>query len=105
LSREKKATQDAPGRSGGQPLFSPTEWEQIVLNLKLSPRQGEVVARIVGGMNDREIAESLGMAVRTVREHLAHVFRRLEVRDRVQLIIRVFSVFRQSDEGRNHRMK
>jgi DNA-binding NarL/FixJ family response regulator len=105
LSHEKKATQDVPGGPCGQPLFSPAEWAQIVLNLKLSPRQSQVVALLIGGMSDQEIAKSLGMAVRTVREHLTRAFRLLDVRDRVQLIVCVFSVFRQCDDGGHQRSK
>lgn len=105
MSRETKPTQHVAESDANHRLFSRDEWAQMVKDLKLSPRQSEVVDRIVAGMNDCEVAESLDMAVRTVREHLTHVFRRLGVRDRTQLIVRVFLQFRQADRGRSHRRK
>jgi RNA polymerase sigma factor (sigma-70 family) len=51
----------------------------------LSEREQEVVIWAVQGMTNKEIAAQLGISAKTVKTHLQHVFRKLNVRRRVQL--------------------
>jgi DNA-binding NarL/FixJ family response regulator len=51
----------------------------------LSDREQEVVIWAVQGMTNKEIAAQLGISAKTVKTHLQHVFRKLNVRRRVQL--------------------
>ncbi len=83
-------------------LFSPSEWKGIVATLHLSPRQADVVELMLRGQRDKQIAESLGVRVSTVRMHLRHIFARLQVHDRMELAIRVFATLRQADKRRRH---
>jgi len=53
-------------RSGGSPL---------------SPRQREILQLIAEGNTTRQIAEKLGVSVKTVETHRAHVMERLEIHD------------------------
>jgi DNA-binding NarL/FixJ family response regulator len=51
----------------------------------LSSREREVVSWAVQGMTNLEIAAELGISPKTVKTHLQNVFRKLNVRRRVQL--------------------
>lgn len=53
----------------------------------LSPREQEVLALIVEGLTNREIAAELGIAVNTVRNHVQSILTKLEVRNRVQAAV------------------
>jgi DNA-binding CsgD family transcriptional regulator len=56
--------------------------------VKLTPRQRDVLAQLVSGCSTQEIAEGLGIAPETVRNHLRGIFRALGVHSRVQAVIR-----------------
>lgn len=53
----------------------------------LSPREQEVLAAVVEGKRNKEIARELGVSVGTVKTHLRHIFRKLTVDDRVTAIL------------------
>ena len=76
-------------------IFSKSEWEEIVTELSLSPRQAEVIRRILSGRSDKQIARDLQISVPTVRTHLNRAFLRFGVQDRVELVIHVFGKFRE----------
>jgi DNA-binding NarL/FixJ family response regulator len=48
-------------------------------DLPLSPREGEVVTLIGGGLNNREIATRLVLSVWTVERHIENVYNRLGI--------------------------
>jgi DNA-binding NarL/FixJ family response regulator len=51
----------------------------------LSEREQEVVIWAVQGMTNKEIAAQLGISATTVKTHLQNVFRKLNIRRRIQL--------------------
>jgi DNA-binding CsgD family transcriptional regulator len=52
----------------------------------LSVREHEVVACVVAGLGNREIADELGISENTVKYHLAKIFRKLGVTSRAALV-------------------
>jgi two-component system, NarL family, nitrate/nitrite response regulator NarL len=57
----------------------------------LTRREHEVIALISEGLKNREIGERLFISETTVRHHLTSVFEKLEVTNRLELIIFAFS--------------
>jgi DNA-binding NarL/FixJ family response regulator len=53
----------------------------------LSPREEEVVRYVATGMRNAEVAKKLSISEQTVKVHLNAIFRKLGVRDRVQLVL------------------
>ena len=54
----------------------------------LTDREHEVLVLIARGESNAEIAESLSISVKTVRNHVSNIFNKLQVADRAQAAIR-----------------
>lgn len=57
------------------------------LSGQLSERERQVLALVARGLNNAEIAESLGLSPLTAKTHVSRIMGKLEVRDRAQLVI------------------
>jgi DNA-binding NarL/FixJ family response regulator len=69
----------------------PEEWQAIARRLGLPPREAEVVHGILDDLDCPDIAQRLTLSTRTVRFHLEHVYRKLGVRRRHQVVLTVFA--------------
>lgn len=56
---------------------------------RLTPREREVAGLVVHGASNKEIAQVLGISLRTVKAHMGAMFEKLGVRDRLQLVLAV----------------
>jgi DNA-binding NarL/FixJ family response regulator len=54
----------------------------------LTEREPEILALVAAGQNNAAIADRLGLAPKTVRNHVSSIFSKLQVPDRGQAIIR-----------------
>lgn len=84
------------------PLFDDEEWQRLVDSLSLTPRQAEVVALLLRGDSERQIAAKIGISPPTVRTHLQRVFAALEVPDRTMLVVEIFRRFRERTRKCRH---
>ena len=66
--------------SGPKPVASPFP--------DLTDRENEILELIAGGRSNGEIAQRLSITSKTVRNHVANVFNKLQVADRSQAIVR-----------------
>jgi len=57
---------------------------------QLTPREHDVLAGVARGQSNHEIAEDLYLSYSTVKTHVSHLFTKLGVRDRAQLVIRAY---------------
>ena len=55
---------------------------------ELTEREREILAFIANGQTNAEIAEKLVISLKTVRNHVSNIFRKLQVADRAQVAIR-----------------
>jgi len=58
---------------------------------KLTAREHDVVRLIVAGKTNREIAAALAISHRTVENHIAAIFAKLDVRSRLQIAVAYMS--------------
>ena len=69
-------------------LGGETQHQQEVL-AELTERERAVALAVAEGQTNKEVARRLDITERTVKAHLAAIFRKLGVRDRLQLILRL----------------
>jgi DNA-binding NarL/FixJ family response regulator len=59
---------------------------------KLTDRELEVVRLLAGGYSNREIGSALGVAERTVKNHVSSILAKLWVRDRTRAVLKAISM-------------
>jgi DNA-binding NarL/FixJ family response regulator len=74
---QKMLTTFEGGRPGGRAHLAPP----------LTERELEVIKALAQGMSDRQIAHSLGISEKTVRNHTSNIYRKLHIFDRTQAVI------------------
>ncbi len=61
----------------------------MIPDVQLSKREREVLELVLQGRSNKQIASSLGIAVRTVEFHLQNIYARFGVSSRVELILKL----------------
>jgi DNA-binding NarL/FixJ family response regulator len=64
--------------------------------VELTRREREILSLVARGKSNLEIAESLDIALSTVRGHLSATYRKLEVSTRTQAVLAMLRVERRS---------
>jgi DNA-binding CsgD family transcriptional regulator len=57
---------------------------------QLSKAELRVLARLLEGERNREIARRLRLSEKTVKNHIAHILRKTRTKSRLELTIRIF---------------
>ena len=60
--------------------------EAAIRSLGLSPRECEILALLASGQSNKQLARALAISPNTVKTHLARVFEKLEVQNRMQAV-------------------
>jgi NarL family two-component system response regulator LiaR len=91
---EEESSPRMPGSLPERSLSSPP------LSDLLTPREIEILERIVLGQTNREIARNLSVALATVKNHVHRILSKLEVSDRTQAAVRAIELglFSQSNQ-------
>ena len=80
-------------------IFDEREWQDVIDNLSLSPRQAQIIQCLLMGYSDKRIAMELQISISTIRTYLERLFAKLEVVDRGELILYTFRYFRKGCIG------
>lgn len=79
----------------GEPFLTPEAQRALIKDVlgqgegheeELTPREQEVVTLVAEALNNREIAERLGLSEKTVENHRSNAMKKLGMRDRVELV-------------------
>ena len=96
----------------GQSVLAPQAAERVQRQLirpaavadrpfpQLTEREHDLLAEIVGGRTNREIASRLGLTDKTVRNYVANILTKLQARDRSQLLDRARAAGYPGTDGR-----
>ncbi|MHC1696751.1 MAG: response regulator transcription factor [Geobacteraceae bacterium] len=71
---------------------------------KLTAKESQIVELVVEGFKNREIASRLFLSEQTIKSHLGRIFRKLQVRNRSQLVSMIFKSRPPLDYFENHRL-
>ena len=84
-------------REGGAPMSSQIA-RKVVASFRevppdpaaetLTERETEVLAKITRGYSSKEIADQMSVSVNTVKTHLKHIYAKLHVRSRTEILLR-----------------
>jgi DNA-binding NarL/FixJ family response regulator len=69
------------------PVLLQTQKEEEQIDPSLTPRERAILKCIGEGLNNKEVAERLGLSVGTVKNQTSQILDKLELRDRTQLAI------------------
>ncbi len=75
-------TSSAP--TTGEPARTPEERDAALMAAQLTPRELEVLALLVGGGDNAQLARALHLSANTVRTHVQSILTKLQVRSRLQ---------------------
>jgi DNA-binding NarL/FixJ family response regulator len=90
--------------AGGATVFQPAVTERLLRagsalrvaadapREALTTREAEIVRLMAGGYSNREIAEALGTAEGTVKNHVSSILAKFGVRDRTRAVLRALEV-------------
>ena len=86
--------------AAGDALLSPTVTKRVIREFtriprhappkeldELTVREQEVLRLIAGGLSNTEIGQELFISDTTVKTHVTHILQKLDLRDRVQLVV------------------
>jgi DNA-binding CsgD family transcriptional regulator len=73
-------------------LPTPEQLHHRLTPLKVTRREADVLAHVLQGKTAYQIAEALGISEYTVKDHLKHVYGKLGISSRSQLLARVASL-------------
>ena len=60
--------------------------DAAIRSLGLTERECDILARLASGQSNKELARTLAISPNTVKTHLARVFEKLEVQNRMQAV-------------------
>lgn len=92
--------------AGGGSLVKPAVTERLLKGLEgmrtefssldrpdpLTDRETEILRLMAGGYSNKEIANSLGVAEGTVKNHVSNILSKLGVRDRTRAVLKAFEL-------------
>ena len=82
-----KRTNSPAGRTASQGP-APEVGAKIPWGTRLSKREQEIVTLVLTGWKNREIADKLFISEQTVKNHVHNILDKLDIRDRLELILR-----------------
>lgn len=71
------------------PVRTDDDVRALLESIPLTPRERDVVGRLVAGASTREIASATGLTVSTINTYMKRIFAKLGVHSRVELLARV----------------
>ncbi len=74
-------------------MLSERQWRSIVEELHLSGREFQIVQCVFDGEQESMIARELSISSHTVHTHLERLYHKLSVRNRAELLLRIFAAY------------
>ncbi|NPD48064.1 response regulator transcription factor [Lentimicrobium sp. S6] len=65
---------------------SPNVFDDLIKEFGITKRESEIILLLCDGKTNKEIAEELFIAPLTARDHISNIYRKVKVKNRVQLV-------------------
>ena len=78
---------DIIGKLLKRAITRPAEIEESKVNELLSNRETEMLKLLATGMSNKEMAEELGLSLRTVKAHMSNIFTKMNVASRSEALV------------------
>jgi DNA-binding CsgD family transcriptional regulator len=79
--------------TSGATLLCDRAWDDLQDRLRLSGRELQIIKAVFEGWPESAIAVHLGMSPHTVHTHMERLHHKLDVKDRVGLVLRIVSTY------------
>jgi tetratricopeptide (TPR) repeat protein/DNA-binding CsgD family transcriptional regulator len=66
----------------------------------ITAREGEIIRLLIEGKGNKEITEALFISDHTVKNHIHHIYRKLDIRNRVQLVQCYRAALEEAERGK-----
>jgi DNA-binding NarL/FixJ family response regulator len=87
--RHRGVTSVRSSSSADGEIFPPERWNAVQDHFNLTPRQVDVCRYVCRAYENKQIAIALEITQDTVRVHLKDIFRKVQVRNRVELAVQL----------------
>lgn len=71
------------------------------MEIELSPREWAVAVLVPTGKTNQEIADELGVDIKTIKFHMTRIFKRTSCRNRVELAFKISKFLGSKNESRD----
>lgn len=81
-------------------LFSKELWKYLQKCYRFSNRELQILKLLLAGLDNERIAKRLRIRYNTVRAHFGHIYKRVGVQDKAELIIQLFKIAQTHNKKR-----
>ena len=82
-------------------LLDRTQWSYLSRRYELTPREVQIAELVCQGLRHGSIARQLSIRPGTVKTHIRNIYRKVRVRNKMNMLLRFVSEARSAMEGRN----
>lgn len=88
---DKQSREDQPHKrtDPGQHQLSIQQWSDVCRKMKMSLREQNICKLLFDGLTRQKIAEQMGISDRTVRHHMEQIHLKLDVSNRVGVVLKI----------------
>ncbi len=85
-------------KGGRRPDASDADLRSFLERFGLTEREQQIVALIYAGRGNRAVSDELFVSIQTVKHHVTAIFRKLKVRNRIQLVNLLSRIGRETED-------
>jgi DNA-binding NarL/FixJ family response regulator len=75
--------------------FSSDEWTAVTAQLRISPREKQLLAGVLSCQSEAAIAAELTLSRHTVHSYMTRLYRKMNVQDRSALVVCALTIYAQ----------
>ena len=89
-----------PGPDGLPALLDDKQWSYLCRRYELTPREQQIAELVCQGFRNGNIARHLGIRPGTVKTHVRNIYRKVKVKNKINMLLRFVAEARDLSGGR-----